>query len=244
MITSLIIAAAVAAAVPAVPLAAGQQPHSAVSPGGYRFLLFIPRDAATRPGSAQSRWPLMIFLHGSGESGSDLAAVKVNGPPKLVDANPDYPFILVSPQLPAGLEKWDNARLDALLDWVLKSLPVDPDRVVLTGLSLGGYGTWDWAAARPDRFAAIAPIAGVGDPGQACALKDLPTWAFHGDRDDVVPVEGSVAMVEATRACGGRPRLTIYPDTGHASWEPAYFDPALTLWLIEQRRHHLPNQGQ
>lgn len=241
MIT-LLLAAAVAAATPRASLAAGQQPHAAVAPGGYGFQLFVPSDAATRAGGAQARWPLMIFLHGSGEQGSDLASVKVNGPPKLVEADPDYPFVLISPQLPAGLEAWDTGQLDAMLDWALKSLPIDPDRVVLTGLSLGGYGTWAWASARPDRFAAIAPIAGEGDPKQACALKDMPVWAFHGDRDDVVPVEGTFAMIQAIRACGGQPRLTIYPDTGHWSWVPAYLDPALTLWLIEQRRHQPPSK--
>ena len=237
MIALLLAAVVTIAAIP-VAVTEGQHSHAAVAPGGYGFQLFLPRGAAARPVSARPRWPLMIFLHGSGEQGSDLDLVKVNGPPKLVDANPNFPFLLLSPQLPAGLEAWDVARLDALLDWALKSLPVDPDRVVLTGLSLGGYGTWQWATARPDRFAAIAPIAGVGDPKQACALKGLPTWAFHGDRDDVVPVEGSIAMVEAIRACGGQPRLTIYPDTGHCSWVAAYLDPALTLWLIEQRRQH------
>ena len=234
----------IAAAIAAAPLPAGQHPHAAISPGGYGFLLFVPRGSDSGPRKPQARWPLMIFLHGSGEQGSDLAAVKVNGPPKLVEADPDYPFVLISPQLPAGLEAWDTRQLDLLLDWALKSLPVNPDRVVLTGLSRGGHGTWAWASARPDRFAAIAPIAGTGDPAQACALKDLPVWAFHGDRDDVVPVEGSFAMVQAIRACGGGPRLTIYPDTGHASWVPAYSDPALTLWLIEQRRHQLPSKDQ
>ena len=242
MIALLLAAAVTMAAIPAAPLADGQHPHAAVAPGGYGFQLFVPRGAIGAGRAAHARWPLMIFLHGSGEQGSDLALVKVNGPPRLVDDNLDFPFVLISPQLPAGLEAWDLARLDALLDWALKSLPVDPDRVVLTGLSLGGYGTWEWATARPERFAAIAPIAGVGDPKRACMLKDLPTWAFHGDRDDIVPVESSFAMVQAIRACGGQPRLTIYPDTGHWSWVPAYLDPELTLWLIEQRRQHPSNK--
>lgn len=235
---TLLLAAAAVASVPSEQVSEGQHPHAAVAPGGYGFQLFLPRGALHSRGVAKTRWPLMVFLHGSGEQGSDLASVKVNGPPKQVDDQPDFPFVLISPQLPAGLGSWDRTRLDALLDWALASLPVDPDRVVLTGLSLGGYGTWEWATARPDRFAAIAPIAGVGDPKQACALKHMPTWAFHGDRDDVVPVAASFDMVQAIRACGGQPRLTIYPDTGHWSWVPAYLDPALTLWMLEQRRQH------
>ncbi len=235
MMTSLIAAVLISAGSPVAEVE-GQHPHSAVSSGGYPFQLYLPLGAAAAPAKAPTRWPLMIFLHGSGERGSDLGRVKVNGPPKLVEGQDNFPFILVSPQLPADAENWDAGRLDKLLDWALASLPVDRDRVVLTGLSLGGHGTWRWASERPDRFAAIAPVAGEGDAKQACALKDMPIWAFHGDSDDVVPPVGSFAMVEAVRACGGHPRLTIYPATGHGSWDPAYLDPNLTLWLLEQRR--------
>ena len=136
-----------AAAVAAVsPLTSGQHPHAAIAPGGYGFQLFVPRDAATGPANARSRWPLMIFLHGSGEQGSDLAAVKVNDPPKLVATNPDYPFVVVSPQLPAGLVAWDNARLDSLLDWALKSLPVEATKELGSDIE---RVQWQWPVSKP-----------------------------------------------------------------------------------------------
>ena len=198
-------------------------------------------DPAKRDRGA--RWPLMMFLHGSGERGSDIARVKLHGPPKLADRDPRFPFILVSPLLPAE-EDWDIAKLARILAHLQRTLPVDPERIYLTGLSRGGHATWRWAAAEPARFAAIAPVAGRGDPATACALKDLPVWAFHGDRDDVVIPEGSFAMARAIRACGGRAsRLTIYPDLGHNAWDPAYDDPALYLWLLAQRRATPPTGG-
>lgn len=218
----------------APPLAAGQVPHEALDDGGYPYQLFIPRAVSQNPDKTD--WPLMIFLHGSGERGSDIARVKVHGPPKHADMNPDFPFILISPLLPAE-QDWDLAKLDAILDNALKTLPVDPDRVYLTGLSRGGHATWRWGAAEPGRFAALAPVAGRGDTATACALKDMPVWALHGDRDDVVEPEGSFAMARAIRACGGHvSRLTIYPDLGHNAWDPAYADPQLYLWLLSQHR--------
>ena len=132
----------------------------------------------------------MIFLHGSGERGSDLDQVKIHGPPKIADRDPAFPFVVVSPQLPAEQE-WDLAKLGALLDHNIRTLRIDPARIYLTGLSRGGHATWRWAAAEPWRFAAIAPVAGRGDPAGGCALKAMPVWAFHGDRDDVVTPDGS-----------------------------------------------------
>lgn len=223
---------AVAAIAAAPSLTEGQHPHAAITPDGYAFQLHLPPGTLAK---GAVRQPLMIFLHGSGERGDNLPQVKVYGPPKVADRDPKFPFLLISPQLPAG-QDWDIAKLDALLAWALKRLPADPSRTYLTGLSLGGHATWRWATADPTRFAAIAPVAGTGDPATACALKSTPVWAFHGDRDDVVTPEGSFAMARAIRACGGSPRLTIYPDLGHNSWDPAYDDPALYLWLLEQRQ--------
>ncbi|HEU4820363.1 MAG TPA: dienelactone hydrolase family protein [Qipengyuania sp.] len=221
----------------AQPPVAGQHPQGRLYPEGYDFQLFIPQglpeSATTR---AAKNWPLLLFLHGSGERGSDVAKVKVHGPPKYADGHADFPFILISPLLPAE-EDWDIAKLDRILNHALATLPIDPNRVYLTGLSRGGHATWRWAAAEPDRFAAVAPVAGRGDPATACALKHVPVWALHGDRDDVVTPEGSFAMARAIRACGGQQaRLTIYPDLGHNAWDPAYADPALYLWLLSHRR--------
>lgn len=225
-------------AVPMTSYAVGQYAQPAITAEGYSYQQFIPRQL---PGSKDRLWPLMIFLHGSGERGADIARVKVHGPPKIADRDPDFPFILISPLLPAD-QDWDIAKLGAILDRALATLPADPSRVYLTGLSRGGHASWRWAALEPQRFAAVAPVAGWGDPSTACKLKDKPVWAFHGDRDDVVMPEGSFLMARAIRACGGRPRLTIYPDLGHNAWDPAYDDPALYLWLLSHRLEQ-PGQG-
>lgn len=220
------------AAPAALAQSAGQSPQPAIEAGNYPYQLFLPRGYAA---DTKATWPLLIFLHGSGERGDDIARVKVHGPPKIADRNPDFPFVTVSPLLGAD-QDWDVAKLDRLLDHVTRTLRIDRSRIYLTGLSRGGHASWRWAMAEPERFAAVAPVAGRGDPATACALKDKPVWAFHGDRDDVVTPEGSFAMQRAIRACGGRmARLTIYPDLGHNSWDPAYDDPALYLWLLSYR---------
>lgn len=222
--------------VEAQPLVAGQAPRERLDPAGYDYQMFIPGGLSADKDARRRTWPLLLFLHGSGERGTDIAKVKVHGPPKYADGNADFPFILISPLLPAE-EDWDIAKLDRILRHALATLPVDPDRVYLTGLSRGGHTAWRWAAAEPQRFAAVAPVAGRGNPETACALKEVPVWALHGDRDDVVTPEGSFAMARAIRACGGRKsRLTIYPDLGHNAWDPAYGDPALYLWLLSHRR--------
>ena len=209
----------------------GQHAQPSVEAGGYQYLLFMPRAADDK-----RIWPAMVFLHGSGERGDEIDRVKNHGPPKHAGLDPDFPFILISPQLPSG-EDWDIGKLEAILDHALDTLPIDPSRLYLTGLSRGGHATWRWGAHSPDRFAALAPVAGTGDPESACRLVDTPVWALHGDRDDVVPPEGSFVMARAIRKCGGRlSRLTIYPDLGHNAWDPAYADPALYLWLLSQRR--------
>lgn len=201
-----------------------------------RFLLFMPQGFARDQGK---RWPLIFFLHGSGEAGTDLAKLKKYGPPKLVKTRPKLPFIVVSPQLPKD-EPWPNDVLDALLDEILARLPADRDRVYLTGLSLGGYGAWSWAADSPRHFAAIAPVSGGGNAEQICRLKDLPVWAFHGEKDLVVPLSEERALVQAVNACGGQAKLTVYPGADHNVWARVYDAPALYDWFLKNRRAPAP----
>jgi predicted peptidase len=196
-----------------------------------RYLIWMP-DAAGKPAAG---WPLLLFLHGSGERGHDLARVKLHGPGKYATAGRRFPFILVAPQVPDGMA-WDSDALDALRADLVARLPIDPNRVLMTGLSMGGYGTWNYAADYPKRLAAIAPVCGAGDSDRAARIKHLPVWAFHGALDDTVPIAGDREMVEALKVAGGNVRFTVYPDVGHNAWDPAYADPALYEWLLAQRR--------
>lgn len=198
-----------------------------------RLLLYLPADF--RP-HGSTRYPLLIFLHGSGESGSDLDKVKVHGPPKFLDSRPDFPFIVASPQARNSSERFEPAVLDGMFEELLAQLPIDPDRVYLTGLSMGGIWTYGWASKHPERFAAIAPVAGLWDPADACRLKDVPVWAFHGAKDDVVSPAADQAMIDAINACGGHARLTMYKEAGHDSWTETYANPELYRWLLKQRR--------
>ena len=149
-----------------------------------KYLLFVPKDYHARPDRS---FPLILFLHGAGERGDDLDLVARHGPPKIVRQREDFPFIVVSPQCPA--EQWWRAQpLAVLLDEVQARLRVDPDRIYLTGLSMGGYGVWEMALTYPHRFAAIAPVCGGGVPLCIARIAHLPAWVFHGAEDDVVPV--------------------------------------------------------
>ena len=196
-------------------------------------LVYLPPGYAKDP---DKKWPLMIFLHGAGERGDDLEQVKSHGPPKVVETRSDFPFVLISPQC-AARRFWEPAAFNALLDHALATYNVDPDRVYLTGISMGGYGTWATAMAYPDRFAAIVPICGGGDPTGAARLKDMPIWVFHGERDDVVPIERSEEMVNAVKKAGNAlSTFTRYPDAGHDSWTASYDNPELYEWLLSHQR--------
>ena len=193
-------------------------------------LLYEPEDRG-------QALPLMLFLHGAGEAGVDLERVKKHGPPKVVPRIPLPFFRVISPQCPPGfhwVQLLDGLR--ALLEDAFERYPVDQSRVYLTGLSMGGYGAWYLASAYPELFAALVPIAGGGDPNEACNLKGIPTWAFHGAQDTVVPPSASQEMVEALKQCGGDVRLTLYPDLGHNSWTRAYNNMELYSWLLQRKK--------
>jgi predicted peptidase len=195
------------------------------------YLLYLPPGY----GKGDKTWPLLMFLHGSGESGSDLKKVKVHGPPKLIAAKKDFPFIVVSPQSPRL--GWNVDALRGLLDDLVARYKVDPDRIYLTGLSMGGYGTWALAAAYPERFAAIAPICGGGWTADAAKLKHLPIWVFHGAKDKAVSVRRSQEMVKALEEAGAKNvKFTLYPDAEHDSWTETYNNPEFYEWLLKQKR--------
>jgi predicted peptidase len=195
-----------------------------------RYLLYLPEgyDPGGKP------WPLVLFLHGSGERGAELSAVTHQGLPKLAGGK-SLPFILVAPQVPAG-ELWSADALKALLDDLQTRLRVDPDRVYLTGLSMGAFGAWDLAIANPDRFAALLVISGGGNPVEVCRLKGVPVWIFHGRKDDVIPVSWAEELGKRLQRCAGNVKVTIYPDAGHDAWSRTYEDPAVLEWLLAQRR--------
>ncbi len=202
------------------------------------YLLYLPKGYEGKDAAKEEKWPLVLFLHGAGESGDDLSKVKKHGLARLAESK-DFPFIIVSPQ--SSRRGWNAEALNALLDDVIAHYRVDPDRVYLTGLSMGGFGTWSLAAAHPERFAAIAPICGGGDPKQARRLKNLPIWVFHGAKDPTVPLARSEEMVKAIKDAGGNPKFTVYPDARHDSWTETYDNPELYTWFLEHTRDNKPN---
>lgn len=192
------------------------------------YLLWLPAEYKKEK---TRTFPLLIFLHGSGERGDSINLVKKHGPPSFVENRPDFPFITVSPQCPLGTW-WNIDDLQVMLEQILLKYRVDASRIYLTGLSMGGFGTWAWACRYPDQFAAIVPVCGGGDIQFADELKNTPVWAFHGESDPVVPVNRTVEMVEAVNAAGGSARMTIYPGVGHDSWVKAYSDEELYKWML------------
>jgi predicted peptidase len=199
------------------------------------YLLYLPPAYAR---DTLVSWPLLLSLHGKGERGDDLSAVKRNGVARYLCDGHDLDCIVVAPQCPEG-DEWDVETVNALLDELVETCRVDTDRLYLTGLSMGGWGVWKMATSYPFRFAAVVPVCGrvdkyVGE--KVCRLKDVPVWVFHGGKDNVVPIEDSEFMVGALRACGGNVRFTVYPDAGHDAWTPTYGNPELYSWFLQQSR--------
>jgi predicted peptidase len=197
-----------------------------------RYLAYFPKSYSAKGEPV----PLLIFLHGSGEAGDDLGQVKAWGPPAMIDKGIDFPFLVLSPQAPQH-QGWNVNLLVGMLDDVMARYNVDRKRVYLTGLSMGGYGTWELATLAPEYFAAIAPIAGGGDADEADRLKAIPTWVFHGKKDDAVPESESAKMVEALKAAGGDVKYTVLPEGGHVdAWVYAYESAGLFDWFLQHRK--------
>ncbi|MBN1897304.1 MAG: prolyl oligopeptidase family serine peptidase [Spirochaetes bacterium] len=201
------------------------------------YLLYLPTDYQKDP---HKKWPLMLFLHGSEERGDEVTKVKRNGLPKIIEQGMELPFVVVAPQCPKN-KVWDLLirELDALLHYIEKKYAIDHKRVCLTGLSMGGTGCWHFSVLYPDRFAAIIPICGstsgmLGFPERAGVLKHVPIWVFHGQKDDVVPVNESRMLVNTLRQCKGKVKFTIYSNAYHDSWSRTYKNKKLYEWLLDQ----------
>ena len=212
--------------------AATDTPVSLTLQATLRYWLYVPPGYAEQ---AEHRWPLVFFLHGSGERGRELQRVKAHGLPKLLEAGQAVPAIVVSPQCDDDLD-WDPHLLHALLLALRTQLHIDPQRVTVTGLSMGGAGCWDWAMHYPEDLAGIAPVCGYSRPLRLARMRAVPVRAYHGSDDTVVRPDEQRELVNALRMDGGDADLTIYPGVGHDAWNPAYADPGLLPWLLARRR--------
>jgi predicted peptidase len=225
----------------------------------YRYQVFVPRNWGPKV-----KWPVILFLHGYGEEGEDgLLPTDVGIAAAIRNHVDRFPFVVVIPQCRKN-DWWTNVPMEAealkALDQTMKEFKGDPQRVYLTGLSMGGYGTWALGAQYASKFAALAPVCGgirlppgddmpnahntddSADPYAAVAQKigKTPVWVFHGGSDPVVPVQESRQMVEALKAAGGNVRYTEYSGVGHNSWGKAYDEADLFAWLLAQRLSHTP----
>lgn len=214
------------------------------------YRLFKPKSY-----DAKQKYPLVLFLHGAGERGADNAAQLKHGmndfSGEAVQAK--FPCFIVAPQCPTG-DRWVDVDWGAdkhdmpakpsppirltlrAIENLQKEFSIDAKRLYITGLSMGGYGTWDAIQRHPELFAAAVPICGGGDPKYAEKIKNIPIWAFHGDKDTAVKVERSRDMIAAIKAAGGMPKYTEYPGVGHDSWTATYKDAEMYKWLFAQSR--------
>ncbi len=230
-----------------------------VSGSSYRYQVFIPAEF-----SSKKSWPVILFLHGAGERGSDgLIQTDVGIGHAIRLKNSRFPFVVVMPQCREN-KIWGEpdmqAQALAALDASIKQFHGDRDRIYLTGLSMGGFGTWELAARNPGRFAALVPICSgvrpkkdwpqlrvtvvddpkITDPYAEIARRigSTPVWIFHGYADDVVPVTEARHLAEALKAANAKFKYTEYPGVGHNSWDLAYAEPDLVSWLLSQSLKH------
>lgn len=200
----------------------------------WKYTLFVPTEY-----NGQQSYPLLVYLHGFGDRGVDGGKPVTNGPgPFIKEREKTFDMLVLFPQSETGYWEADTAdgqRVMAILENVIREYAVDRQRVYLTGMSRGGFGVWSLAAHYPQKWAAIVPICGGGDPQRAETIRDIPCWCFHGANDNVIDVGQSRRMIEALLAAGASPRYTEYPEIGHACAGRAYATPELWQWLRRQR---------
>jgi len=198
----------------------------------YKYLLYVPKTYATD----QAAYPLVIYLHGGSHRGDDLAKLKAYGLPNQVEKGQDFPFIIASPQCPDGKFWSTDNWFEPLYDELKAKYRIDPKRVYLTGISMGGYGTWQTAVAYPDRFAAIVPLCGgCDDSTQICRIKQIPVWTFHGTADDIIPISETERLVKRLEQCGGQVKFTRLEAEGHGI-QYLYGDKSIYEWLLKQHK--------
>jgi len=223
----------------------------------YLYQVFVPAQW-----TPEAKWPVIFFLHGAGERGADGMRQTEEGLPEILRTRPDFPAVVVMPQCRRGAwwgEPAMEAQAFAALEASMSELHGDPERLYLTGLSMGGYATWAFGYKYPEKFAALVPIAGgvttrrsfpapewhpaaraPDDPYTETArgIGKVPVWAFHGDADRSVPVRESRELTQALKRAGGNVRYTEYPGVPHNSWDRAYREDGLIDWILAQRNGH------
>lgn len=199
-----------------------------------RYYLYFPESYQT---SKNEKFPLLLFLHGGGESGDSLSTIKSNGPPKLIAEGKQFPFLILAPQNPFKKKWWNTRAVAQLLDSVVANNRVDKNRIYLSGLSRGGAAAWEMAVQYPDKFAALAVVCGMTPiPYASWINKKMPIWVFHGEEDRSIPISESEAMVNKLLEMGYNVKFTRYKDVGHSAWEKAYNTEELYNWLILQKK--------
>ncbi|WP_149277062.1 carboxylesterase family protein [Pareuzebyella sediminis] len=207
----------------------------AITKEKFNYYLYYPDDYDTEE---EKEFPLLLFLHGGGESGAELGAIKRNGPPKLIASGKKFPFLILAPQNPHKKKWWNIRALMKLLDSVISNNRVDKKRIYLTGLSRGGGAAWELAVQYPEKFAAMAVVCGMAPTPYASWIdKRMPIWVFHGEEDQSIPISESEEMVDKLKEMGHDIRFTRYPGVGHDAWIPAYQTDELYEWFIQQRRN-------
>lgn len=202
-------------------------------PVAFNYLLSLPASYGQDP---NEQWPLLLFLHGSGERGTDIEKVKVHGPPMMAAQGQDFPMVVCSPQLPEG-QWWHETELLGLVDHIAAKYRIDPSRIYVTGLSIGAFGAFDLVAYAPERFAAAVMICGGSEPSRGWRLAKVPIRIYHGKNDDVVPVQRSEEMAAAIKKAGGDVTLTVYPDAGHVEgWQKTYANMETYEWMLTQSK--------
>lgn len=198
------------------------------------YYLYYPEEYETQP---QKKFPILLFLHGGGESGDSLVAIKRNGPPKMIIEGKKFPFLILAPQNPYQKKWWNTRAVNQLLDSIVSTNRIDQSRIYLTGLSRGGGAAWEMAVQYPNKFAALAVVCGMTPvPYASWINKKLPIWVFHGEEDKSIPISESETMVDRLKGMGYEVKFTRYPGVGHNSWIQAYQTDALYEWFMNQQK--------